>query len=151
MNAGFVMVEIIVATSIISISFLAAMVVAQKSISLSYHAKHRAQSALILEEGAEAVRTVRDAGWSNISSLTLGTNYYPLFSGGVWTLSTTPNTVGIFTRKVVLSAVYRDGSYNIASSGTLDTDIKLATVTTAWSEGGVSFSKTLPFYLVNIF
>ncbi len=146
------MVEIIIATAIIATAFLSAMIVAQKSIQLSHRALHQAQSALLLEEGAEAVRTIRDNSWASISSLALDADYYPLFSGGVWTLSTTPNKVGIFTRKVTLSTVYRNASsQDIASSGTLDTGAKLVTVTVFWPEGGVTITKTLQFYLLNIF
>ncbi len=152
---GFAMVEIIVAASMISVLIIASMYVAQRSISLSRQALHQGQSGLLLEEGAEALRTIRDAGWSNISSLSVGTNYYPKFtnSTNTWSLSTTPadGTVGIFARKVVFSTVYRNGSYNIASSGTTDADARLATVTVSWSDSGKTISKTLPFYLLNIF
>src|SRR3989344_6412219 len=109
-NKGFMMVEIIVAISIITVSILAAMAVAQKSAYLSRQALHATEASFILEEGAEAVRIFRDNTWSNISSLTPGTNYYPTFSGGTWILSGTPNTFGIFTRTASITAVNRDNS-----------------------------------------
>src|SRR6266568_1230003 len=102
-NYGFMMVEILVAISIMTVSILAAMEVAQKSINVSRQAFHTTQAAFLLEEGAEAVRIVRDSGWSNISSLTIGTNYYPTFSANTWTLSTTPNTIDIFTRTMTIA------------------------------------------------
>ena len=146
------MLEIVIATAIIATSFLAVLSVAQKSILLSRQAMHESQAAFLLEEGAEAVQTMRDSAWTNISSLTLGTNYYPLFSGGVWTLSTSPNQVGNFTRKVVIASVYRNNtSADIASSGTLDSGTKKVTVTVSWPEGSKTISKTLSFYLLNLF
>lgn len=152
------MVEVLVATSIITASILAAMAVAQKSVSVSFEAFHISQAGFLLEEGAEAVRVARDDAWSNISSLTPGTNYYPTFSGSTWTLSSTPNTVGIFTRTVTLANVNRDTSINtstskdiVSSGGTLDPGTKLFTVTVSWPEGGVTIIKTLQFYITNIF
>jgi hypothetical protein len=97
------------------------------------------------------VRIRRDNAWSNISTLTLATNYYPLYSGGAWTLSATPSSVGIFTRTVVFGAAYRDANQNLASSGTLDTQAKLVTVNVSWTEGGQTFSKTLQLYIIDLF
>ena len=146
------MVEIIVAISIITVSILAAMAVAQKSAYLSRQALHTTEAAFLLEEGAEAIRILRDNAWSNISSLALGTDYYPTYSGGTWTLSSTPNTVGIFTRKVIITSVKRDdATKDIASVGTDDLGTKLVTVTVSWLEGGTTVTKTLPFYIINIF
>ena len=151
-NTGFMLVEILVAISIISVSILAATAVSQKSVYVSRQAFHSAQAAFLLEEGAEATRVFRDNAWSNISVLTVGTNYYPTFSGGTWTLSSTPNTVGIFTRTVVIANVNRDDTTkDISVSGTNDSQTKLVTVTVSWNEGGVTITKTLPFYIMDIF
>ena len=70
---GFMMVEILVAASIITVSILASMAVTQKSVSISRQAFHINQAAFLLEEGVEAVRTIRDNGWANISALIVGT------------------------------------------------------------------------------
>ncbi len=152
-NKGFAMVEIMVAAAIIAASFLFAMAVAQKSIYLSRQATHQVEASLLLEEGAEATRIVRDNAWTNISALSSGTNYYPTFSGGTWTLSTTSNAVGIFTRRVTLEAVNRDLSTGsiVTSGGTTDNYTKKITVTVSWPEGGTTVTKTLQFYVLNIF
>lgn len=144
-------VEIIVAVSIIVVSVLAAMTVTQKSISVSRQALHTSQASLLLEEGAEVTRILRDNAWSNISSLSAGTNYYPTFSG-TWAFSSTPSNIGIFTRTVTVANVNRDAtSGNIAVSGTNDPGTKLITVTVSWTESGQAMSKTLPFYIMDIF
>lgn len=148
---GSLLVEVLVVVSIVTASLLVALNVTQKSIYLSRQSLNQSQVAFLLEEGAEAVRIIRDGAWTNVSSLTNGTNYYPFFTGGTWTLPTTSNTVGIFARKVVFSAVYRDSSQNIASSGTLDIQTKLVTVTVSWLDGSQTMSKTLQFYLSDIF
>jgi len=155
---GFMIVEVLVAASIITASILAAMAVAQKSVYVSRQSFHATQTAFLLEEGAEAVRILRDNAWSNISSLTVGTNYYPTFSGGTWTLSATPNAVGIFTRTVTIANVNRDTSSDpntgkdiVSSGGALDVGTKLITVTVSWVEGGTMVSKTLNFYIMDVF
>lgn len=145
-------VEVLVAVSIITVSILAAMAVAQKSIYVSRQAVHATQAAFLLEEGAEAVRILRDNSWSNISSLIPATSYYPFFSGGTWTLSPTANTVGIFTRTVSVALVNRDNStQDISALGTDDPGTKLVTVTVSWMEGGNVITKTLEFYIMDFF
>lgn len=145
-------VEILVAVSIIVVSVLAAMTVAQKSISVSRQAFHTTQATFLLEEGAEAVRILRDNAWTNISDLSAGANYYLNFSGSTWILEETANTVGIFTRTISLANVNRDNiTKDISSTGTNDLGTKLITVTVSWPEGGVTITKTLQFYIMNIF
>ena len=144
-------VDVIVAISIIVLSVLAAMTVTQKSIYVSRQALHVSQASFLLEEGAEVTRILRDNAWSNISSLSTGTNYYPTFSG-TWTLSTTPSTVGIFTRTVTIANVNRDATTgDIAVSGVNDPGTKLITVIVSWTESGQTINKTLSFYIMNIF
>lgn len=150
-SGGFMIVEIIVAVAIIVLSVLAAMTVTQKSISVSRQALHVSQATFLLEEGAEVVRVLRDNAWSNISSLSVGTNYYPTFSSS-WTLSTSPSTVDIFTRTVTIANVNRDAtSGDIITSGVDDPGTKLITVTISWAESGQAMSKTLSFYIMDIF
>jgi len=152
--SGFMMVEVLVAVSIMTVSILVAMMVAQKSIYVSRQAFHTTQAGFLLEEGAEAVRILRDNAWSNISSLTLNTNYYFNFASNTWNLSSTANTVDtIFTRTVTFASVNRDNTTKdiVSSGGTLDSGTKLITVSVSWVEGGVTVTKTLQFYIMNIF
>lgn len=150
---GSMMVEVLVAVAIITIAVLSATGVAQKSVSIARQSTHHLQAAVLLEEGAEAVRVMRDNAWTNISSLTAGTTYYPTFSGGTWTLSTTPNTVDNFTRTVVVSNVNRDSVSGdiVTSGGVLDTGTRLVTVTLNWNEGVNTQTKTLSFYITDLF
>ena len=86
------MVEVLVAISIITVAILSAMAVSEKAVQVSRQAFHSEQAAFLLEEGAEIVRILRDNDWANISSLTPGSDYFTVFAGGTWTLSSTPNT-----------------------------------------------------------
>jgi len=151
LKKGFMMLEVLVISAIIVASVVASLVVAQKSIYLSRQSFHQAQAAFLLDEGAEATRILRDNAWSSVSNLTSSTDYYLSFSGGTWVFSTTPSNVGIFTRKIVFSSAFRDGSQNLVSSGTSDNQTRLITVTVSWSDGGDTFTKTLQFYLTDLF
>jgi len=151
-RTGFMVIEVLIAVSIIAVSILAAMAVAQKSVQVSRQSFHATQASFLLEEGAEAVRILRDNAWTNISALSAGTNYYPVFSSGTWTLSLSPATIGIFTRTINLANVNRDNSSkDISVSGSDDPGTKLVTVTVSWLEGGTTVTKTLQFYIMNIF
>ncbi len=145
-------IEILVAISIISISVLAAMAVAQQSIYVSRQALHMTQAAFLLEEGAEAVRIMRDNSWNSIASKSAGVAYYPVFSNGTWGLSENENTVGIFTRKAVFANVNRNNTTkDISTSGTNDSGTKLITISVSWDERGKIITKNLPFYMTDIF
>ncbi len=151
-NRGFMMVEVLVAVSIITVSLLVAMTVAQKSIYVSQASFHATEATFLLEEGAEAIRILRDNTWTNISDLTANTNYYPAFSAGTWTLSGVASTVDIFTRTVSIASVNRDNNTeDISATGTDDPGTKLVTVTVSWPEGGTTMTKILQFYIMNIF
>lgn len=153
-NKGFALMEIIIASAIISIITFAIVSAAQKGLGLSQRAVHQTQASYLLEEGAEAVKTIRDSSWATISALTLGTTYYLSFNTttNLWSLSTTPSTIdSFFTRTVVVSAVSRDVNDDIASSGTVDVRTKKVVVTTSWPSSSGTLSKTLSFYVADVF
>ena len=152
-TAGFSLVEIVLAAAIIATTLVSVVAIAGKSVQVSHQALDTYIAATLLEEGAESVRTLRDTNWSSISSLTTGTQYYPTFSNTThsWSLTTTPTTVGIFTRSVTVGSVNRDGVYDIATTGTSDANARLVTITVSWPEGSQTLSKTLSFYILNIF
>jgi Tfp pilus assembly protein PilV len=149
---GFLSVEIMIAVSIIVVVILVALSVAEKSIKVSRLNLRSVQAAFLLEEGAEATHLLRDNAWTNISSLSPAATYYPFFSGGTWVLSGTPTQIGIFTRTVTIVNVNRDNITNdIAVSGIDDPGTKLVTVTVFWNDGETTITRTLQFYISDIF
>lgn len=152
-------IEVMVAAAIITVSVLATMAVAQKSVHVSRQAFHTAQASFLLEEGAEVVRIFRDNNtWVDFT--TIFNNSLPYFlpenvSSWVSSLPTSSsgNSVGIFTREIVSTAVYRDNITNdiVSSGGTLDPGTRLFTVTVSWQEGGATVTKTLQFYITDFF
>ena len=151
-KAGFTIIEVLIACVIISITTLAVMSAASKGIELSNKALKQVQMSMILEEGVEAVKSIRDTNWITISDLNTDTNYYLFFNLNTWSLSTTPSSLidEVFTRTITLSPVYRDANDDIASSGTLDTGIKRVNITVSWISPSGVISKNMTFYLANI-
>ncbi len=153
---GFSLVEVLVACFIITLTIIAVTSATTKGIQLSAQALRQTQVNFLLEEGAEAVKTIRDANWGTIAALTLDTPYYLSYSTSTntWSLSTTtiPAIDSIFTRTVTFSSVYRDTNDDIQSSGTLDSRTIKVTVTTSWAtSSNGTLSKNLQFYMSDIF
>lgn len=150
-SRGVSLIEMVVVSAVLGTTFLLVIGGTRTSMELSILAVEKSQSASLIEEGAEVVRFLRDSAWTNISSKTISTIYYPTWSGGTWTLSTTPNTIDGFTRQVVFSNAYRDGSNKLATSGTLDSNIRKVTVTTTWTSNSGPQSDSMSFYISNLF
>lgn len=151
---GFAIVEILIASTVISVALISLTLATQKAVDLSSISIEKMQSAFLLSEGAEAVKLIRDNDWSSISTLQEDTTYYLSWSGSSWATTTTPvASISGFTRVLTVSDVYRDGSDDIDpdNSGSVDPDTKLITITVSWNSGGDAFSETLPLYLTNLF
>lgn len=149
---GISIIEMIVVSSVIGTVMLMVLGTLQNTIQLSQRSIERVQASMLLEEGVEVVKLIRNTAWSNISGVTNGTTYYPTWNGTTWSLSTTPNTIdGKYTRTVVFSSVYRDGQDKIAASGTLDAGTKKVVITITWQTADQQFSTPLTFYVSNIF
>jgi len=158
---GFSVIEVLVACMIMSVVTLALMSAATKGIELSGKALKQVQAGLLAEEGAEAVKSIRDNGWTTIANLSVETDYYLTFdtNSNAWLLvdsSSVTNPItpidGIFTRKIVLSEVYRDNNNDdISTAGTLDDGTKKVSVLVSWTHQGGVVSRNIIFYLANIF
>ena len=151
---GFSIVEVIIASAVISLSLISIIQIAGQSLGFSRRSLNVYYAATLLEEGAESVRIIRDNGWSNISSLSSSSIYYPVFSTStnMWTLSVSPVGVGNFTRTVVIGPAYRDSNSEIITTGgTAATGTRLVTVSVSWKDGLGTITKTLSFYINDIF
>lgn len=148
---GSVLIEVVIAVSIIAIAFIQLTSAVQRSLTLSTQSLRMTQASFLLEEGAEATRTIRDTSWATLYAAARGIPYQLSFSSGAWSLSGSSQPIDGFTRTVTFSDVYRDGSDKIAASGTLDAGTIRADVTLNWQNGSASASRTLPLYLSDIF
>ncbi len=163
-KSGFTIIEVLIACSIISISLFSLMEGANKGIYLSNQTLRKTQSNLLLEEGAEAVKSIRDNDWNTISNLNLDTQYHLYFdtTNKVWVLDNNGNSLvgyipsypidNIFNRTVAFSSVYRDSNDDITNGGgTIDPHTKKVTVSVSWPNSEGASSKSLSFYIADIF
>lgn len=148
---GFGIIEIIVAIAIMSIALFAISEVSILYMKQEMQHKQTLKATYLAEEAIEASRSVRDQGWStNIATLTMGSPYYPVISGGKWTLTATnPGAIDtIYNRQVVIDDVSRnDGDNILTSGGANDPNTKKITTTISWNNKSVS----LTTYITNIY
>lgn len=153
-NKGFMTVEMLISAFIITMSVLATMNITQRSTYLSRQTFHGSQAVFLAEEAAEALRIMRDNGWSNISSKSNGIIYYLQFTGGTWTLTTNSaySKIGALERKIIFHAVKRDNSTKdiVESGGTTDTGTREVTINVNWYEGTQYYDKVFSYYIFDL-
>jgi Tfp pilus assembly protein PilV len=96
---GFLLVEVILASSILGLlvtTFVGAYLFGEESTLL---AGNRARATYLAEEGLEAARAIRDAGYANLVDGTYG-----LSATGVWALAGASDTSEIFTREISITS-----------------------------------------------
>lgn len=149
---GFGILEIVVGSAILLAVAMGAAAVFGNLARASEANLRAVKAAFLLEEGAEAVRQLRDVGWISFSSLPSDRDHFFSWSGSGW--GVTENNVlidGVFERKFRLAEVYRSANYDIAASGAVDPNTRLATVALSWKSGSATTSRELIFYLANLF
>jgi Tfp pilus assembly protein PilV len=152
---GISIVEVIVASVIISLAVITISSIYGNLISLSSRNTTKVQAAFLLDESVEAIKTMRGESWSNIASTTAGVSYYFLWSTDRWRATTTSSYVdNIFTRTFTVSAVNRDAStFNIltsTSTGTLDTGTKKVDINVSWVEQGATSTRSTSMYVFDL-
>lgn len=127
---GFSVIEVIVGAALVALVVTAIATAWAFYEKLSSQSDRVAQADLLIEEGAEVLQYWRDDGWtSNIAALAIGTTYYIYWNGTDYAATTTATASNGYLRTLQFSAVNRDGSDNIAASGTTDADTRLAILT----------------------
>lgn len=129
--SGFSVVEALLAATIfgmVAVGVIGAIVYGRQATA---GAGEHARASYLAEEGIEAVRNIKAAAYSNLVDGTYGL----VQSGGIWTLSGSSDTTGIFTRTV-----------QIASGGT---NRKAVTATVSWPQGTATAQTTAVTRLTN--
>lgn len=117
---------------------LSAIMLPALSLALVSSREGRAQEAerlrgtTLLAETDEAVRTVRQKGWSQFA---VNGTYHPVVDGGTWSLVSGAEVTEGFTRQIVISDVQRNaGGTIVASGGTVDPSTKRVVTTVSWQK-----------------
>jgi len=118
MKKGQALVEILVAMGIAAIILPAVFTGFITSSEGKVQAEARFDATNLLREAGEALRVVREAGWSNIATNGV---YHPVISGNTWALSAGAETVGELTRSIEISDI-----------DPTDPSIKKITITVSW-------------------
>lgn len=153
-TAGFSLVEIVIGAALVLLIYAGLVKLYNYYISNSLDSTRYVQASFLLEEGVEALKTMRDYGWNTeIAPLAIGTSYRLGWDVGQsrWTATSSASLIDGFDRTFVLGAVYRDGSSNITTAGgALDPSARLVTVSVAWPRRGATTTRTLQTYIFNI-
>jgi len=144
-------IEIVVVVSIAIIGVMSILQLFNVEIRAERLRREELSVYALLAESLEAVRSVRDADWANISSLSTGTNYYPEISGSSWILSNLdPGPIDGFTRWIVVDEVRRDANFDITDSGgVIDADTLKIIAYAEWESYGITKTKSITMYLTN--
>ncbi|MBI2462791.1 MAG: hypothetical protein HYV65_00970 [Candidatus Spechtbacteria bacterium] len=150
---GLTIIEILIVIAIVTTAFVGMLQLTSYGARSEGSAKDTVAAYLLARQTLEAARFVRDDSWATFSSLSIGATYYPVQSGGKWTLSASnPGAIDGFTPSLVLNQVYRDANHNIVSSGgSLDAGTLNVVASVEWTaRGGAARTVTLETYLANI-
>ena len=153
-NNGFALVELVVAIGIIATVLFSALQFINTTTRAMRTERYIREATLLLAEGEDAIKFLRDAGWGTyITPAVLETTYYLNFTGSNWTLVTSdPGIIdNHYTRTVVFHQVLRDAGGNIVQAGGSE-DINSRRVTATLSWQGVTGFQTIieDFYVNNI-
>ena len=104
--------------------------------------QQRQEATMMLKETAEAVRSVRENGWSTFA---VNGTYHPELSGNTWTLVPGTEVVNGIMRQVDISDVYRDvNNMIVPAGGTVDPSTKKIDIAVSWTEPyALSITSTL--------
>jgi len=98
---GFSLVEVILSSAVFVLFVTALVGVYLYGQEATAIAGNRARAAMLAEEGLEAVRNIRDAGFSNL----VDGNYGLSTTSNQWNLSLARDTNGIFSRQIAISSI----------------------------------------------
>lgn len=153
---GISLIEVIIAVAIIGAAVIYVAQSYGRFVTTSNDNIARVQAAFLLDEGVEAVKTLRGEKWTNVASTTNYASYYLAWNSTKWSATTSVQVIdSVFYRTLVFEPVNRDVNFNIlaaTTSGTLDIGTRKATVSVAWKDrGGATTTRSIVMYVFNIF
>lgn len=163
-KSGFGLVEVVVGATMLSATLLGVSYFFQKTLEFTRLTENTIKAGYLLEEGAEAARYLKVAGYlTQIYSLTPETPYYlnwGVFTPGIdqgWkpTLAQPPFIDGLFERTITTSVVRRyespatpdiipPGSFAVGAD---DPATRLVTVRVAWREKSATTTQSVSIYI----
>ncbi len=151
-EAGFGLIEILVAVTIIGLSLSALAGLGNFALKIQNRLQKNTTASYLAAEAIEAIRAIKDENWAILSNLSADSPLHPVQSGSPakWSLVSGSETINGLSRQVVLANVYRDSNDDIIGSiATLDPNTKKITATVSWSDQGQAQQVSLSAYLTN--
>ncbi len=128
---GLSLVELIIAIGLSSIFLPVILTGLISSREGKAQQEQRLEAVTLLNQAQEAVRVVREKGWSHLSQ---NGTFHPLLLTNSWNLAPGAETINGFSRQIDISDVFRDENNNIVpSGGYLDPSTKKVVVTVFWN------------------
>jgi len=149
-DEGQTLVEILLAIALAAIILpaLTAGIIASRSGTSQQ--KERFMGITLMEEAQNAVRSIREKGWTTFA---LNGTYHPVISGSSWAFAEGAQTINGFTRQIVITDVYRMNGAIVSSGGILDPSTKKVDITVSWTlpiPSNMSSTLYLTRYLDNL-
>ena len=127
---GFTIIEIILAMGLFVLIVGGAVGAVVQAFSVNRLAEEESYAKSRASEGLEAVRSITNRDYFNLTNGSHGLSR----SGGFWEFSSSSDSLGKYTRRIVISNVFRDAGGNIIESGgTLDLFTKRAEAEVTWN------------------
>ena len=148
---GIGLIEILIVVFIVGLSLASLAGVGNFALKIQQRQKQNTIAVFWAQEALEATRAIKDGNWSELADWPAETPLHPIKKPSfyAWALDNGSETLNGFTRYLTISPVYRDGSFNIADSGTLDSNTKKITAIVSWNDNGQNRQISLVDYLMN--
>jgi type II secretory pathway pseudopilin PulG len=143
-RSGFSILEIVLAMGLFAIIVVGAVSVVTQAFSSVRLGEEETKATFLAAEGLEAVRAIQERDFWSLVPGTYGVSN----TEGYWDFSGAQDELGKYTREIIVSDIYRDGSGNIVESGgTLDLYTKRVTARVTWDFSAVRQNEvSLPSY-----
>jgi type II secretory pathway pseudopilin PulG len=129
-RAGQSIIEILMAVALFALLAPALVTGYITAVSGKAAQQQRLQAATLAREAVEAVRVVRERGWSGVASSGV---YHPVQTSTTWELASGAETIETFSRRIELSEVRRNAQGDIVLlGGSVDPSTKRVRVSVSW-------------------
>ena len=152
LNKGSSLIELMVGLSVIFVALISLVTAYNFFLSVAGKNTETIKAGFLLEEGIEAIRSIRDEGWDEFYNLPVDIEQQLTFNSIGWDIATSSSLIdGRFNRAFIIKEIYRDGYDDIAEAGYLDNGSRKIEVFVSWFDKGATTTVSSDVILANIF
>ncbi|MFA6095024.1 MAG: hypothetical protein WC757_04035 [Candidatus Paceibacterota bacterium] len=104
-SRGALLVEVVIGAAVILVLILSTSAAFSAFLKTALLDTHKIQATTLAEEGLEAMRFIRDSGWSNLTTFPEGSPVYLDFTGTAWVSTTSISKMyidSVFIRTILV-------------------------------------------------